>query len=104
MIYRRFPLYLAFVFLGVAFSRSAVAQIEFDFPESTVPVLRVDEYYNEANKDRRPMLLVYSDGRVVRAVSGVEADDYEFTLSESCLLYTSPSPRDLSTSRMPSSA
>ena len=83
MIYRRFPLYLAFVFLGVAFSRSAVAQIEFDFPESTVPVLRVDEYYNEANKDRRPMLLVYSDGRVVRAVSGVEADDYEFTLSES---------------------
>ena len=26
------------------------------------------------------------------------------TLSNSCLLYTSPSPRDLSTSRMPSSA
>ena len=25
-------------------------------------------------------------------------------LSDSCLLYTSPSPRDLSTSRMPSSA
>ena len=28
----------------------------------------------------------------------------EWTWSESCLLYTSPSPRDLSTSRMPSSA
>ena len=27
-----------------------------------------------------------------------------FTLDEPCLLYTSPSPRDLSTSRMPSSA
>ncbi len=27
-----------------------------------------------------------------------------FTLSPLCLLYTSPSPRDLSTSRMPSSA
>ena len=27
-----------------------------------------------------------------------------FTLSQICLLYTSPSPRDLSTSRMPSSA
>ena len=26
------------------------------------------------------------------------------TVSETCLLYTSPSPRDLSTSRMPSSA
>ena len=28
----------------------------------------------------------------------------DITLSETCLLYTSPSPRDLSTSRMPSSA
>ena len=26
------------------------------------------------------------------------------TMEETCLLYTSPSPRDLSTSRMPSSA
>ena len=32
-------------------------------------------------------------------------DGYEFaTIAEVCLLYTSPSPRDLSTSRMPSSA
>ena len=31
-------------------------------------------------------------------------DDAGFTLDEFCLLYTSPSPRDLSTSRMPSSA
>ena len=32
--------------------------------------------------------------------------DYEYTRGNlySCLLYTSPSPRDLSTSRMPSSA
>ena len=33
--------------------------------------------------------------------------DYGFipnTLADDCLLYTSPSPRDLSTSRMPSSA
>ena len=29
---------------------------------------------------------------------------YEFGLGKYCLLYTSPSPRDLSTSRMPSSA
>ena len=28
----------------------------------------------------------------------------ELTLHKTCLLYTSPSPRDLSTSRMPSSA
>eukprot|EP00831_Metopus_contortus_P083903 TRINITY_DN939_c0_g1_i4.p2 TRINITY_DN939_c0_g1~~TRINITY_DN939_c0_g1_i4.p2 ORF type:complete len:135 (-),score=13.65 TRINITY_DN939_c0_g1_i4:67-471(-) len=30
--------------------------------------------------------------------------EQSFTLSYNCLLYTSPSPRDLSTSRMPSSA
>ena len=30
--------------------------------------------------------------------------DYEVALGNGCLLYTSPSPRDLSTSRMPSSA
>ena len=32
-----------------------------------------------------------------------ESTDY-LNISSSCLLYTSPSPRDLSTSRMPSSA
>ena len=32
-----------------------------------------------------------------------EIDD-KVTLDDTCLLYTSPSPRDLSTSRMPSSA
>ena len=32
------------------------------------------------------------------------AYDGEEAMSKACLLYTSPSPRDLSTSRMPSSA
>ena len=31
-------------------------------------------------------------------------EDEKYDLYELCLLYTSPSPRDLSTSRMPSSA
>ena len=31
-------------------------------------------------------------------------EEVKFTVSPACLLYTSPSPRDLSTSRMPSSA
>ena len=39
------------------------------------------------------------------AVSLVEVQDvYMWTDNNTCLLYTSPSPRDLSTSRMPSSA
>ena len=37
---------------------------------------------------------------VGEAADGAEAVD----LAETCLLYTSPNPRDLSTSRMPSSA
>ena len=36
--------------------------------------------------------------------AGADAADAFNTALNSCLLYTSPSPRDLSTSRMPSSA
>ena len=32
------------------------------------------------------------------------SDEYSLEHNSACLLYTSPSPRDLSTSRMPSSA
>ena len=39
--------------------------------------------------------------RLLTAAVGMSAEAGEFT---DCLLYTSPSPRDLSTSRMPSSA
>ena len=35
---------------------------------------------------------------------GMTMQGYPDTLPVTCLLYTSPSPRDLSTSRMPSSA
>ena len=43
--------------------------------------------------------------KVVEGIdSGGEDGIHIFTKSDSCLLYTSPSPRDLSTSRMPSSA
>ena len=33
-----------------------------------------------------------------------EEGEFDFAVLNACLLYTSPSPRDLSTSRMPSSA
>ena len=36
--------------------------------------------------------------------TGLIADSLDMLADASCLLYTSPSPRDLSTSRMPSSA
>ena len=41
-------------------------------------------------------------GKVGSEISADEA--YELSRNTACLLYTSPSPRDLSTSRMPSSA
>ena len=40
----------------------------------------------------------------VLVLHGGPACTHEYMLNVACLLYTSPSPRDLSTSRMPSSA
>ena len=61
-----------------------------------------------------PTLYALSDITALKSVSGfVDATSgtagnfdvsYTFTVTNTCLLYTSPSPRDLSTSRMPSSA
>ena len=51
--------------------------------------------YTKGTADRLLTALVSLD----ESLSG-----YKVTRLEHCLLYTSPSPRDLSTSRMPSSA
>ena len=48
--------------------------------------------------------LAYLDRVTVEPGPRTEAPITGLALSEICLLYTSPSPRDLSTSRMPSSA
>ena len=45
-----------------------------------------------------------AEGKSLRELALKYAAHLDATLPESCLLYTSPSPRDLSTSRMPSSA
>ena len=50
----------------------------------------------------------YAMGQAVTATDTIETDTLrqndDGTSTDTCLLYTSPSPRDLSTSRMPSSA
>ena len=48
-----------------------------------------------------PYTILWEDGSTINPISNLSCgDSYSYT----CLLYTSPSPRDLSTSRMPSSA
>ena len=57
-------------------------------------------------KDKNDLSLAYTPG-VAQPCLEIQKDvdqSYELTRRWNCLLYTSPSPRDLSTSRMPSSA
>ena len=44
------------------------------------------------------------EGQVADQIQELMAQDLKYRGANTCLLYTSPSPRDLSTSRMPSSA
>ena len=57
--------------------------------------LRLRELENDVEKRLEP---------AKKADTSDQADAFEKRMAELCLLYTSPSPRDLSTSRMPSSA
>ena len=72
------------------------------FPIDDQLVMLIDRLNNAVNvcheaPDNEDQGYPYATGYARSAMSDV-ADDL------SCLLYTSPSPRDLSTSRMPSSA
>ena len=61
-------------------------------------------YYFGENCLLYSILKFYSllDSHVTKAHT--DANKIKYTIMTTCLLYTSPSPRDLSTSRMPSSA
>ena len=76
-----------------------------------------DEFFKQADKDEDGSLSMeeLEGNRLAARIKPMDKDDNkliskeEFTkgiaeLQRGCLLYTSPSPRDLSTSRMPSSA
>ena len=72
----------------------------FDNPEEAVKRLKFSLELNEI-ESFSPMIEKKHQPRLVP--SDTEFDE-QWHLSNTCLLYTSPSPRDLSTSRMPSSA
>ena len=66
-------------------------------PSFTIANLRDDRRYSESDRLRNYVGLHTPIYRVLNHAQ-------KFILAKGCLLYTSPSPRDLSTSRMPSSA
>ena len=59
-----------------------------------IPKLRFPEFQNEKEWEKKKL------GELLEFKNGINASKEQY----GCLLYTSPSPRDLSTSRMPSSA
>ena len=56
-----------------------------------------------SNKIDQKQNIFIADGKIVSLKKKPDGFSADITLN-ACLLYTSPSPRDLSTSRMPSSA
>ena len=76
-------------------------------PENAKILLNAMADHSEWSKQKSP--IHYSDTFIAAralssAVEVMPEADLVTTLRDICLLYTSPSPRDLSTSRMPSSA
>ena len=91
--------------------------LSFDVGGTTVKYGVIDESYKVLKKDKIPTpeneeKFIYSISEIIKEnisnISKVSIAMPGFVNFEkkqySCLLYTSPSPRDLSTSRMPSSA
>ena len=66
---------------------------------------RVDAQHNRGKMTARERLeMLLDEGSFQEIDALVEHRCRDFDMDKNCLLYTSPSPRDLSTSRMPSSA
>ena len=73
------------------------------------PMQKLEELYGdqvEIKWDKNPLGINEEDGSWIQDwdFSSIKWADIVFTQNLSCLLYTSPSPRDRTRSRMPSSA
>ena len=65
---------------------------------------QLEEIANKNTKMRSLIGLGYYDNYMPKVIQRHVLENPRWYTSYTCLLYTSPSPRDLSTSRMPSSA
>ena len=95
-----------------ASSAIAISDIPFNGPISEVRVARIDNKFviNPSSEDLESADIDMMVGASADSVAMVEGEMNEVSENEmieaikTCLLYTSPSPRDISGSRMPSSA
>ena len=97
---------------GVTFKVEAEQVVLFKAP-TPIPHYTISGYIKEKESGERLAYATVFESRSQTGISSNEFGFYSITLpkgavtlnySYTCLLYTSPSPRDLSTSRMPSSA
>ena len=89
-------------------------KIDLDSPENDLVGIQeaidlgVDMVEFDVRRTNDGILVCYHDadinGTPISELSFKEVNFAKKNISKLCLLYTSPSPRDLSTSRMPSSA
>ena len=70
--------------------------------EEILKVYRSDDFEIKAKNDQSP--LTRADHAAHQVIASILEETDIPILSEDCLLYTSPSPRDVEESRMPSSA
>ena len=85
--------------VGVAGTFSSLASIFLEQTQFNEKEIRLTELKNEDVFKISNELLNLNEPQIITKYKGLDPKR-----AKTCLLYTSPSPRDLSTSRMPSSA
>ena len=77
-----------------------------DFPEFTSPFWNMSRYEDGVHSKKIDVILggMETIGSAERSTDKEQMRDTFHTITNGCLLYTSPSPRDMRRSRMPSSA
>ena len=80
-------------------TNNVLAYSDLNSESAAIELLEIPQLVAAGTLDKRPSLPSF-----VYLGTQSESAEGAFNLPWACLLYTSPSPRDLSTSRMPSSA
>eukprot|EP00831_Metopus_contortus_P014454 TRINITY_DN15984_c0_g2_i1.p2 TRINITY_DN15984_c0_g2~~TRINITY_DN15984_c0_g2_i1.p2 ORF type:complete len:100 (+),score=33.04 TRINITY_DN15984_c0_g2_i1:89-388(+) len=84
------------------YTRSIVGSVR--CVQETVPGKQNDLYFTVTVNYNGPDTDLSYQWSLVEVYSTSPSNTFRYSKLNTCLLYTSPSPRDLSTSRMPSSA